>query len=442
MIFQKFQPQHVIMTRIPFKPAFLPLALNFVEGGAKGFGYGDFETRCLMLASDELFSFYAKHAAAGSAVEIEMEDQSYRLLVNISFALANPDMRAFNLTWQVNPESAESLETLGPMIAARTLTGLRPDFGSDDRVVLRLIQEREYPPALHVALPPSGSALTLRIAEPSREDIHHFASMATTQHPPFLPPFLERPGMAADMLAAGHLHALCCWSGEWIIGGVLWKPLTESCQELFGPFVFCPDLEENAISMLLDEVMIRLSRSNSRGLVRRQGPLHDYERFFDFSDEVRLTGQNGETSLTTYYYRQLQEESGSTIYCSGKLSEFLATQYKRLCLPRQLLKSSGLHPSLRDTSVFAVEMEHARSLAVIRLLSDGKDLAANLAAHVELLSAEGIVNFLVEINTSQAEDNAFAGTLEDAGFMPIELIPDAVTGDLVIYHYCTSSLQP
>jgi hypothetical protein len=442
MMFQKFQPQHIIMTRIPFRPAFLPLALNFIEGGAKGFGYGDFETKCLMLATDELYAYYAKHAAPGSAVEIEMEDQSYRLLVNISFALANPDMRAFNLIWQVNPDSAESLETLGPMIAARTLTGLRPDFGSDDRVVLRLNQDRDYPLASPVPLPPSGGVFHLRIADPSREDVHHFAAMATTLKPPFLPTFLERPGKAADMHSFGHLHALLCMSGEWIIGGVLWKPLTDSCQELFGPYVFCPEMQEKAIPLLLDEVMIRLSRSNLRGLIRRQGPLPDCARFFDFSDEVRMMGPNGETSHTTYYYRQLQEEPGCTVYCSGKLSEFLAKQYQRLCLPRQLLKSSGLHPNLRDTSVFAVEMEHARSLAVIRLLCAGKDMAANLAAHLELLSAEGIVNYMVEINTAQAEDTAFAGTLEDAGFIPVELIPDAVAGDLVIYHYGISSAQP
>ena len=57
--------------RLPFRPHFLPVAIEFADKGARGFGYGDRETNGLVLAVEELFAFYQRQAARGSVVEIE-----------------------------------------------------------------------------------------------------------------------------------------------------------------------------------------------------------------------------------------------------------------------------------------------------------------------------------------------------------------------------------
>jgi hypothetical protein len=62
-------------------------------------------------------------------------------------------------------------------------------------------------------------------------------------------------------------------------------------------------------------------------------------------------------------------------------------------------------------------------------------MAANLAGHLDLLRDEGILNFIVEINTGRGEDTAFADALAETGFVPRLLIPDAGQGDLVIYDH-------
>ena len=432
---QQITKQKIATTRIPFSAQFLPLAMEFIDKGARGFGYNDRETGGLVLAMEELFSFYVRQAAGGSAVEIELEDQGYRLAPTISFRMANPDMRAFNLTWNVNPDSEESLEMLGPMIAARSVSSLRLDFGSDERVALRMTRDRDYPPAGAVALPPSGAAGTLRLSDPSPDDLRHFAAMAAASDSPFIPPFLSRPGMAADMLDAGHLNAILVTRGDWITGGLLWRPLTDSCLELYGPYLFSDDPDDRMLTLLLDEAVGRISRANCRGFVRRQGVLAGHERFFDFLGELEFVGVSGAAAHNTYYYRQLKEESGGVVYCSGALAAFLGEQYDRLCLPRQVREASHDRTRLRDASVLAVELEYARSLAIIRPLCAGKDMAANLTAHLDLLRGEGINNFLVEINTGRSEDTAFATALEETGFVPRLLIPDAGQGDLVIYDH-------
>lgn len=428
-------------TRIPFTPPFLPLAMEFVDKGARGFGYNDRETAGLVLAMEELFAFYVRQAA-GESVEIELEDQGYRLALAISFPMANPDMRAFNLTWRVSDDSEESLDMLGPMIAARSVSGLRLDFGADEQVVLRMTRDRDYPLASVVALPPPDVGGDLRLVEPSADDLRHFAAMAATSGAPFLPPFLTRPGMAADMFSTDSLSAILAVRGDWIVGGVLWRPLTSSCLELYGPYLFNEDPEDRELTLLLDEAVGRISRSRFRGVVRRQGPLAGHERFFDFLGELEMAGISGGSAHSTYYYRQLREENGGVVYCTGTLASFLGNQYERLCIPRQLREAVGEQTRLRDASVLAVELEYPRSLATIRPLCAGKDMTANLVAHLDLLRGEGINNFLVEINTGRSEDTAFTTALEETGFVPRLLIPDAGQGDLVVYDHSGGDKKP
>lgn len=423
-----------ITARLPFRVPFLPLAMALVEKGAEGFGYTRREGGGLVLAMEELFSFYVRQAAADSAIDIELEDQGYRLALTLAFRMANPDLRAFNLTWHCNLDSEESLTLLGPMIAARSVSSLRLDFGAGEQVILRLTRTRDYPEAQPVPLPPAGLGGPLRLLAPSLDDLRHFAAMAVAAAPPFLPRFLSRPGMAADMMGAGHLDALLLEQGGWIRGGVLWRPLTDSCLELYGPYVFGDDPEDRGLRMLLDEAVAGISRSAYRGLVRRQGVLADYERFFDLLGDMPLRGREG-TVRSTCYYRQLKEESSGTVYCAEPLASFLAGQYDRLCLPRQIRPAAGDPARLRVSSALTVELEHARSLAVIRPLCAGRDMVANLTGHLHLLRGEGIDNFLVELDTGRSEDTAFAEALAATGFVPRLVIPDAGQGDLVVYDH-------
>jgi hypothetical protein len=424
-----------VTARLPFSASFLPLAMELVAKGADGFGYKDREASSLVLAMEELFSFYARQVAGDSVLEIILEDQGYRLALTLAFQMAHPDLRAFNLTWRVNPDNEESLEMLGPMLAARTVSGLRMDFGADELVVLRVTRDRDYAPAHDVALPPPDLTQAIRLVAPSADDVRHFAAMTASSMATFMPKFLTRSGMAAAMFAAGHLHALLANSGDWIIGGVLWRPLTDTCLELYGPYLFTNDPDDLVLTLLLDEAIGRIARSAYRGVLRRQGALARHERFFDFLGDLELQGVDGMTKHCVYYYRQLREDSGGVVYCNDPLAAFLHTQYERLCLPRQVRARVSDDAQLRDTSVLAIELEQARSLAIIRPLCAGKDMATNLAAHLDLLRRNRISNFQVEINTGRGDDTAFAGPLADTGFVPRLLVPDAGLGDLVIYDH-------
>ncbi len=431
-----------VSTHLPFSSRFLPLAMQFVDQGARAFGYGEREAVGLVLATEELFAFYLRQAKTSTAIDIELEDQGCRLVLTLAFRIADPDLRAFNLTWHVDPDSDASLATLGPMIAARSVSRLRIDFGDErdhERVVLRLERDRDYASAGRVALPDGLPPGRLRIAEATPDDLRHFAAMvssaaaASSASLEFLPPFLERPAMAADMAAAGELVALLLHRGEWIAGGVLWRPLTENCLELFGPYGFSDD--EEGLAQLLEAAIARISRSGYHGVVRRQGPLANHERYFDFLGQTALYQASGQPRRLAYYYRALDERGGGAVYCRASLAAFLAREYARLCLPRQLREGGDDAAQRRAASVLAVDLEPGQSLATLRPLCAGPDMAANLRAHLDLLRAEGLLNFQVEIDTGRADDTAYAAALEETGFFPRLLLPDAGRGDLVIYDH-------
>ncbi len=418
----------------PFSAAFLPSAIEFADKGARGFGFGEVETAGLVLAVEEIFSFYLKQLSGAGSLDLTLENDIYQLCLTMSFRVANPDLAAFNLTYRIDPNDESTLEGLGPMIAQRSVTRLTLDFGANDEVRLHLVREREYAPA--VPLPPpahgrSGSLPTLHA--PGPEDIKHFTSLLAADASAITPAFLARPGMTADMLASGAIGALIASADGFILGGVLWGRLNEPTVELFGPYLFYDDA---VLTELLDAAVANVSRSGACTLLRRQGPLPGFERFFDFLGELKLApvkGASGGSATRTYYYKQLREESGGAVYADPHFAGFLRDEYHRLCLPRQVREISPHETHRLGASLLSVEFENRSSLATLRPLAAGGDMAENLAAHLALLKRDGIRNVIAELDVGQADGAAFAPALYDNGFSPRLIVPDAGVGDLAIF---------
>ena len=419
----------------PFAAPFLPLAIEFVDKAAAAFGYGQREIAGLTLAVEEIYSCYLEQLAGIARIDLALTDERYQLRLDLRFRMAHPKLQAFNLTYRVDPDDEGSLSGLGLMIAARSVTRLSIELGRDEQVGLQLIREREYPPATALALPVSAVAsAAVQLAVPSREDLVYFGGLLATERAALLPAFLERPAMAADMLAGGALGALLASAGQTLVGGVFWRRLSESTIELYGPYLLFPDDDDALLTRLLDEAVGRISRSGARALLRRQGALPGFERFFDFLGELELASPSapGETLVWPHYYKQLREESGGVVYAEPRFAEFLRAEYDRLFLPRQVRETAAGDGS-GDDSVLSVDFEQRRSLATLRLLASGADLADNLAAHLALLARENVANVLAEIDCGRAEEIAFVAALYDAGFCPRLLIPDAGRGDLVVF---------
>ncbi len=349
--------------------------------------------------------------------------------------MSNPDMQALNLAFQVDLEDEGALDMLGPMIAARSASGLSLDFGPAERVIIRLWRERAYAYATAQAPAVCKREGSIRITDPGPEDLRYFCGLVASVNPAFTPEFLLKGAMAADMLAAGDLCAALALDGGTVLGGVVWRSLTQTCAEMFGPYVLDADPADEILTGLMDQAVSRISRTSVRGILLRQARMTGYARFFDFLGDIPITDANGGPPACSYYYRQLKEETGGkAIYSEKEFARFLRREYDRLCLPRQIRETDFKTAGLRDHSVISVEFKNRRTLAILRPLCAGRDMAENLAAHIALMKRQGISNILFEIDTARNEEMMFTKALETAGMTPGLIIPDAAEGDLVIFH--------
>ncbi|MBU1172277.1 MAG: hypothetical protein KKD44_22190 [Proteobacteria bacterium] len=421
--------------RFPFITAFLPLALEFVDKAAISFGFEGPERTGLILAAEELYVYHAARTGGDVDMDLTLEDGGYRILLTLSFHMSNPDMRALNLAFQVDLDDETALDMLGPMIAARSVSGLSLDFGPAEHVIIRLWRERayEFSPALPTqTLKRQGN---LRITEPGPEDLRYFCGLVASGNQAFTPEFLLKGAMAADMLTAGDLCAALALDNETIVGGIAWRSLTESCVEMFGPYVFSEDPGNEILTELMDQAVSKISRTSVRGILRRQGPMTGYARFFDFLGEIPMTDDSGNPMALSYYYRQLKEETGGkAIYSEKEFAGFLHAEYDRLCLPRQIRETDFRTSGLREHSVIAVEFKSRRTLAILRPLCAGRDMTENMAAHIALLEHQGVSNILFEIDSARDEDMMFTKALDASSMTPGLIIPDAAEGDLVIFY--------
>jgi hypothetical protein len=446
MMAPSFPKPNTALVSFPFAAPFLPLALEFTEQVAGAFGFGQREISGLVLAVEEIYSCYLDQLAGTASIDLTLDNERYQLRLAIRFRMAHPSLRAFNLTYRIDPDDEASLAGLGLMIAARSVTRLNIEFGSDEQVCLHLIREREYPKAIPLARTELPWSANVRLHAPSGEDLRYFGGLLASGENAFLPAFLERPDMAADMLVSDAVGAILASTDETLVGGVFWRRLSESTIELFGPYLLYPDADDDLLTRLLDDAVGRISRSGARALLRRQGPLRGFERFFDFLGELTLAsapvaGAVDAPLLWPHYYKQLREESGGVVYAEPRFAAFLRAEYDRLCLPRQVRETSaaGQRVDLRigqesgGDSVLSIDFEHRHSLATLRLLASGNDLPGNLAAHLALLAHEQIGNVFVEIDSGRDEQIGFVSVLYDAGFLPRLLIPDAGHGDLIVF---------
>ncbi len=421
--------------RFPFTLAFLPLALEFADKAAPSLGFDGPERSALTLALEELYVYHAARVGGDVDLELTLEDGGYRIVLTLAFEISNPDMRALNLAFQVDLEDEGALDMLGPMIAARSVSGLSLDFGAAEKIVIRLWRERAYDLSPALTIQHTGKPKTLRVTDFGTEDLRYFCGLVASENSNFTPEFLLKGALAADMLKAGALDGALALDGETLVGGVVWQSLTESCIEMFGPYRFADDPGDELLIRLMDRAISKISRTPVRGILRRQARIMNHARFFDFLGDIPMTGAQGDPLSLSYYYRQLKEESGGrAIYSETHFADFLRAEYDRLCLPRQVRETDFRTSDLRDHSVISVEFRNRRSLAILRPLCAGRDMQENMTAHIALLARQEISSILFEIDSARDEEMMFTPSLEAAGMVPGLIIPDAAKGDLIIFY--------
>ena len=416
------------------QPSFLALAVSFADTVAQAYGFGEAERHRLELSAEEIFTWLCRILGRAEPVEIRAHNGIYRLTLEYLFRPSALNLRVLNLTAKPPTESGEGIEDLGLFVVARTVDSLTLTRQRDGRADLTVVVERRYEET-PVAIPAPGTLVQSWQFRPAgREDIQFFAVLVRAYYATAdYPRCLNFPGQAADMLAAGDLHAaLAGADGDALCGGVLWQWISDQMIELLGPFVFPPGQPPALTEALIEQVIIGAAKTTAIGILCRREAGQPVPDGFDLLGTIHGRSTEPLARDQVWAVRQLHEDEGAAVCCHPMLEAFLRGEYERLALPRQLrvipFAATGNEPS-----VLTCATDRARGQVWLKALCFGPDAAANLREHLALFAEQHPAAILFELDLGVPWQSAFAPALLETGFVPRMVVPCAGQGDTVIF---------
>jgi hypothetical protein len=414
---------------------FLPVVTGFVEKANLAFGLGKSETLKLTLAAEEIFAYLCRMTKAGEMIEVSCSGGIYYGAVEFLFSRRDFNMKGFNITAKISPESEEGLEEMGLLIAARSVDHLQMIERDSERLSLSLVKEKEYPPDPDVQIPEIPYMDLFSIKTPSPEEIKAFVALLNFHYEKYLtPPSFKIPGKVADMVFSGEYGAAVAVNHKGLTGGgILWRRLGEKTIECFGPYLFQQKSNVRLAESLLNSFLGRIAKTEILGIFSKYPTSHLPKGYFESLGTITYFREDKTLTALTAFFRQLIEDTGAYVWASQELKPFLEEEYKRLVLPREihLAKYQGEHKDLH--SVFTSEFDKELNGVTLRAIWPGKDTLENLQRHIQVFKEEKLLNILFEMDLGISWQADLADPLLTLGFKPRFIIPYGGHSDLVVF---------
>lgn len=424
--------ERAVFLELPPEAAFLSLAVSAAETAGRAWGLGPGRTPRLALAVEEFFEYLRHSIPSGEPLKLTLDRRGSAVRAEFRFQARSLDLRALNFAAGIAPEDGREM---GLLLAARFTDRCRLERPGGDNFVLAAEVDRDYPQAEPLHQAPRLQPPYAPLDPPSGDALRHAAMLAAGRYPIRLCPrgFFE-PGRLLDMVGAGLYDALLLAdSGGRPAGLMLWRTSAEGLSVAFsGPYVLDEARDPAIAKALVEGFLARVARTPAVCALSER-PTEDLpEAYFEPLGTVTRT-QDGEAAEQKSYYRSLREDQGATVWTHPELEPFLRREYERLVFSREILpvEADGGEPH----SLLSTELDLRRGLAVLRPLLDGRDLAANLARHVEALVREGAPDIFLHMDLGRTWQAAMIPAVLAAGFRPRLLLPHGATSDMVIFEH-------
>lgn len=421
---------------IPLDMSLVGVATSFAEQAGGALGLSMEGALRLTLAAEELFSYLARVSGAERRLEMTASSGGYYVRLRFGFAARHLDLKLFNLTAKPSLQDEADLEDLGLLLASRSVERMVIKEEADQGLALELIKEKDYPTPQ--GEPPGVPALQGAEIGPAREeDLLLLARLLPVHYGADLfPAGFGVPGKLADMAGGGEYWAETVRDQAGRVGGaVLWTRQGRKVVRCFGPYLFNQPQPESLAQNLMEAFLSRVAKSDAVGVLVMYPPPHFPAEYFEPLGTLHMAGPDGVLAERPCFFRQLQEDPGAVAWAHPDLEPFLREQYRELALARDLVSNGAPGRERPEHSVFAAEFFRGAGMATLRPLWDGKDAAANLARHVELLREDGLHNILAQMDLGVAWQAEQAPAWLEAGFSPRLVLPYAGHGDLVIFQH-------
>jgi anti-sigma regulatory factor (Ser/Thr protein kinase) len=422
---------------IPLSSEFLRLATSFAEESALALGLRRAEAMKLTLACEEIYSRLCQVARKSDTLAIEAAGCGYYVKLRFLFKADDFNFHAFNITSTVSSEDGDSLEEMGLLIASRSVEEFLIEKDDNRGFSLTLVKENGYPDASGMAVPDVKPLENFRIVVPDAEGIKLFVRLVSMHYPSSLfPQPFQFPGKVVDMVASGEYGAMTAVDDQGQTGGgVFWRRGRSRAVELFGPFVFNQPEPSRIAGELVEACMGSVAKIDAIGLISRSPTPEFPQQYFELLGTFDTAGFSGEVASRSVFYHNFHEDPGGRVWSHPDLEPFLASEYRRLFLAREIRATTPDGERRSRYSVFSPRFDRANRRVTLRAVWDGADAEANLERHLNVLQEENIKGIFFEIDLAFGWQARLSGILLAHGFIPRFVIPFGGEADLVVLQH-------
>lgn len=407
--------------KVPLNQEFLPLVLSYVESSAKIFGLGESETMPLILATEEIFSFLMFNAKSADELALKCRYRGSYLELIAKFTAEMLPVESLNLTSKISADDDSALESMGLMIAARSVDKLHLDIDDEGNMLLYMIKNKMYKKLEPEPMPEITYGERFTAVDIDVERIEEFCKLALAKyHGTPAAELVEYPERLADMISRGDFDG--CFvedEKEQIAGALLWK---SDGKALIGHGLYLFTQSEVAAAALIDGCTVRSVMLKPFLLFIKDATEDTKGMFLKVKSSAYLT------------MNPMDKVSG--VYLCPRLVSYVRDYFKYLGIAKNIYEQmddiddiSKLSPK----SAFAADVDKENKAVTLSVLWLGQDAVQNLKNHVEVLQKEGFLNITFLLEMSKQSDAVMGEFLLQAGFTPDVIIPETAEGDILTW---------
>jgi hypothetical protein len=422
--------------RVAANDIFLRVVMAFVEQSSLALGLGKPEALRMTLASEELFLHLCRVVVPNlEGVGIRCIRKGHFVQSVFSFPETGFNMQAFNLTATPHHLENADFDDMRLILASRSVDRLKIRR-KGNHLQISLIKEKKYPRASALGKQLSPFACNdFAIRRPRADELKFLAPLTRTFYPELaLPVFFQYPGMLVDMMQSGEYHAVIAagQAGE-IGGGMLWHSLSDRTVEAIGPYVFGGSASDRIAGALIEACTSEAGRTSAVAMICHPPATGQYHEYFEFLGDMDQCSAGGVLTRQSSWFRLMHEDMGSVVWTPAELEAYLRQTYNRLFLPREIRMVTDDGENQPEHSVLSAHIDRPGSRVDLDILWPGADLEDNLLRHLQLFRNEGLRNVLFEIDLGSAWKSAGIPCLLKNGFRPVQLLPYAGKGDILLF---------
>lgn len=427
-----------MVLRLPNQEAYLGVFAAALDSAAGLFGLHDGKKAALLQAANLLFQLCRHATSPDEQVRTVIAGHSWGVALRFSLDASNGALSAAILK-ALECAPATGLQDACCIPLLQGVDRFRFERRGRESVVFILEQHRHYddmplPQAPEIRAP----FASLAVPDPAelREACGRALALGGNDS---LPSFLANPDRFVDLVTGGRIQACLTLDAARQPASLLcWERYGPHHALFFGPYLCGRATDETARSaatVVVEQFLGTVGTNSMRGVIGGLSTPILPQEYFDVLGVVRYGLGAGQRLPVTVPYRQLQEDTGATVWAPPELEDFLRREYRRLAFVREIRSLPERWHDPPEHSVFFLDIRQGLLEATLTPITAGIDAPHGIARLTDSLRRSGMRDIFFHLDLSESSHAALTPTLCKAGYSPVFIVPGADRSDSVVLHH-------